>query len=302
MVQDREAVPSPAQSFGCALLVLMLLFFGRMAITQMPTTWQQIAVTVIAPQLGLVLFPVLLVATFFTTSIRTSLRVNAAPWLAFPTAILLAVLLHPAYVELAGLISHVYPLSEQAVKSLKEFDGLLGAPPFWQVCLVLAVIPALCEELCFRGFTMAGLLRMNRPYVAVAVTAFLFGMSHSILQQSLSATVMGLVIGVIAWRTGSVLPGILFHATHNSLSMWLGRLSSEQMTANRTELEGLWNYIARQTSEGVTYQPVWTLLSSALAIVTLYYFLTLRTKSSQTSSLGKSLSAAHSAFATPATR
>ncbi len=83
MIQDRRDIPSPTQAFACGILVLVLLFLGRMAVSPELKTWQQVVVIVLAPQLGLVLFPVLLLATFFTTSLRTSLRVQPAPWFAF---------------------------------------------------------------------------------------------------------------------------------------------------------------------------------------------------------------------------
>ncbi len=57
MIQDRRDIPSPTQAFACGILVLVLLFLGRMAVSPELKTWQQVVVIVLAPQLGLVLFP-----------------------------------------------------------------------------------------------------------------------------------------------------------------------------------------------------------------------------------------------------
>jgi sodium transport system permease protein len=271
MMHDRQETPSPALSFSCGMGVLMLLFFARMTMSKPPTEWQAVAVTILAPQLGLVLFPALLLATLFTTRIRKSLLIHRGPWLMFPAAVLLAFLLHPTYVALTQLISHFYPVSFAMRQALGSFEQVLMTPAFWQVALVLGVIPALCEELCFRGFGLAGMLKIGRPWVAVIVTAVLFGMSHGILQQSLAASVMGIVLGILAWRTGSVLPGILFHVTHNSLSLWMGRITYEGL-----EPLGAWRWIAYRGVEGISYQPMWTLLSAALACGLLYYFWTIK--------------------------
>lgn len=289
MLQDRQDIPSPAQAFGCGILVLMLLFLGRMSVGKMPSSWNEVVVTVLAPQLGLILFPVLLLSIFFTTSIRSSLRIRRGPWLAYPAAIALAVLANPAYQALAELVKTVYPLGEESLASLGGIDALFREPPFWQAALVLAILPAVCEEICFRGYAMAGLLRIGRPYVAVCITAALFGMSHGILQQSLTATAMGIVLGIIAWKTGSVLPSILFHATHNSLTLWLGRLSSEHAT-----FEGAGKWLFHTTENGVEYRTTWTLLASALAVALLFYFLKLKRTAAVASLANPSLNASDS--------
>jgi sodium transport system permease protein len=49
------------------------------------------------------------------------------------------------------------------------------------------------------------------------LTAVFFGMAHGLIQQSMSAAAMGMVIGYIAVQTGSLLPCILFHVSYNAL-------------------------------------------------------------------------------------
>jgi sodium transport system permease protein len=99
--------------------------------------------------------------------------------------------------------------------------------PLWQVLLLVALTPAICEELAFRGFILSGLRRMGHKWGAIVLTAVLFGLAHGILQQSLSACVVGIVIGYVAVKTGSLLPGVLYHLTHNSLSILLSRITPD---------------------------------------------------------------------------
>ena len=86
-------------------------------------------------------------------------------------------------------------------------------------CCLMAVLPAICEELAFRGFILSGLRHLGNKWWAIGLSAVFFGFTHSVIQQSLAATVLGLVIGYVAVQTGSLIPCILFHFTYNGLGI-----------------------------------------------------------------------------------
>ena len=85
--------------------------------------------------------------------------------------------------------------------------------------LVLAVMPAVCEELAFRGFILSGLRHMGHKWTAIVLSSIFFGATHAIFQQSLIACLVGMVIGFLAIQSGSLLPGVLFHVVHNSMAL-----------------------------------------------------------------------------------
>ena len=57
----------------------------------------------------------------------------------------------------------------------------------WSLLLMVAVLPAICEELAFRGFVLSGLRRMKNTTLAILVSSLLFGIAHQMLQQSIAA-------------------------------------------------------------------------------------------------------------------
>ena len=81
----------------------------------------------------------------------------------------------------------------------------------------MAVAPGICEELAFRGFVLSGFARSARPSVAIVLSAVAFGVFHIIPQQVFNATLMGLLLGLLAIRSRSLLPGVLFHITYNAI-------------------------------------------------------------------------------------
>ena len=103
---------------------------------------------------------------------------------------------------------------------------------------------------------------------ADVITALMFGVSHGVLQQSIAATLMGLLLGWIALRTGSVLPGMLVHFTNNALSVSMERIAESNW-------EGSVLFLTASQS-GPAYQPMWIVTSIGIAITCMLYFGTLR--------------------------
>jgi sodium transport system permease protein len=143
---------------------------------------------------------------------------------------------------------HLYPLSDQMQEALAGLESLFTQAPWWQVVLVVAAAPAVCEELAFRGFIFTGLRNTGSRWRAIGASAVFFGLSHGILQQSLIASLIGVLLGWLALRTGSILPGMAFHLVHNAL----GVLASRAPRALESEWPILGSLIQR-TDEGVAF-------------------------------------------------
>jgi sodium transport system permease protein len=262
--RDRQGDATVGTAFGCAAAILIALFFAKLAVTSVPSDFPGIAKLILIPQIGIVLAPTLLMACILTRSLSQSLQVRRPPLLSIPVAILLGISLHPAYMALGQLIQYVYPLSDQAVAALSPFEATINNAPIWHVILVLALVPAICEELAFRGFIFAGLLHNNGRLRAVVVTAVLFGLSHGILQQSLAAMVMGLLLGWVTLRTGSIFPSLIIHFLNNSLGVSLSRIA---------QYDGEWVQYVIDTSDGSPqYRVAWILMAACVSVTCLIYF------------------------------
>lgn len=87
--------------------------------------------------------------------------------------------------------------------------------------LVIGVAPGICEEALFRGYVQTGLTRRWGPWRGALITGFLFGLMHLNLLQGLFAMVLGVYLGLLTERTGSVLPAMLLHGTNNVIATLL---------------------------------------------------------------------------------
>jgi len=86
----------------------------------------------------------------------------------------------------------------------------------WAALLVLSLLPAVFEELAFRGYLMQRLAPVLGRSEALLVQAALFGVVHMLPLMFVSHFVMGTIFGVLRQRSNSLYPGMLLHAAWNA--------------------------------------------------------------------------------------
>lgn len=123
------------------------------------------------------------------------------------------------YVELQ---SYVVPLPEGYEEAFAA-QVIPDSPAALVLALVaFALTPGICEELLFRG-AILGLLRTGlRDRWAVLISAALFGLLHADPFRVAPTALLGLLLGAVVVRTGSLWPAIALHIAHNATLLSLG--------------------------------------------------------------------------------
>jgi len=98
----------------------------------------------------------------------------------------------------------------EALRPADPFDALFSVA-------AIALAPALCEELLFRGIVLPSFLRALGPAGAVAGSAALFGLT--VLYRVPFAFAVGVGFGALRLLTGALPPVILAHATLNTITL-----------------------------------------------------------------------------------
>lgn len=272
--RHRDETPTVNESIFCGLVILICLFFGRLSLGGMALDWSSIVKSTVVIQIGVILGPALIMAAILTRSITKSFRMKRPQALDVAGTVLLAFCLHPTYVAIATAVSNEYKLGEQTTSMLMQFDSIIGSTSIWYVLLVLALLPAICEELVFRGFLFAGLVRNGGHVRAIILTAVLFGLSHGVLQQTITATIMGLLLGWLAYKTGGVVCTIIFHTLHNSISMLLAASAH-----NKQPVPQFLSWALEMDEGRLCYSTEWSTLSVGVAITLIAWFATRQGKS-----------------------
>ncbi|MGH9076816.1 MAG: lysostaphin resistance A-like protein [Acidimicrobiales bacterium] len=84
------------------------------------------------------------------------------------------------------------------------------------ILLLIGVGAPVVEELFFRGLVLRSVGRRLGAPAAVVVSAGLFALAHFEALQFAGLAAFGVVLGVVAWRTGRLAPGIAAHAAFNA--------------------------------------------------------------------------------------
>ncbi len=127
--------------------------------------------------------------------------------------------------ELLVLQARVLPVPADIAKAEDALSAELAGRRLSMLLLALAVVPGVCEELTFRGLVLSGLRSGMRAGWAILVTAILFACFHFLLFRFPVTCALGLMLGVVCRRAGSVFPAMLIHVMHNG---WLIALNPRE--------------------------------------------------------------------------
>jgi sodium transport system permease protein len=217
LFREKEALPSAGQAFCCFALIFSLHWLslgvgGRVSV---------VAFSAIR-YLAFMATPPLFMALLLTTRPQKGLAMRLPPFWAWPVAAFLAILLLP---PLAGLTLFLLDQFPQVKQTLMEAQQIIpgessepGRPTALGVYLpVMTVLPAICEELAFRGFMLSGLRQRFRPWTAILLSSFLYSLYPMNVFQAIPHFLVGVVLALLVTRTGSVATAMTFHLVWNVL-------------------------------------------------------------------------------------
>ncbi|WP_169975922.1 ABC transporter permease subunit/CPBP intramembrane protease [Tautonia rosea] len=240
LIRDRGPTPTAGQAIACFVIIQACAWY-----TSMLLFGANPLVALAIGQLGFILVPPLVMTILFTSSPKRTLRLHWPGWGAVVLGVGLALTLNPLTAELRSIVMELFPMPkamEQALQGLQE-----AIPNLATALLLFAIIPAICEEVAFRGHILSGLESTLGKWSAILLSAFLFGFLHvliSLFQQFFNATLLGVVLGWLAIQTRSLLPAIAFHLTNNALAVVGPSLAVGWLYRDQTLFLYQWHWVA----------------------------------------------------------
>ncbi|HEY7309329.1 MAG TPA: ABC transporter permease subunit/CPBP intramembrane protease [Gemmataceae bacterium] len=229
--RERSDAATPAAALLCAALLFPSSFVASalLAVLGGHSLTEALLGMAAANVLLFVGYP-LVAAWWGRLRFSSALRLARPSWQAWAAALLLGLCLWPWVHELT-LLMRALGFASLREGNLERVRDMLEQ---WRtlspllIVVAVAVVPAVVEELFFRGYLQSALLGVLRPRSAVLSSAALFALFHVILGSVLAverfvpSLLLGVLLGWMCWRTGSVWPGMVLHALHNGCVALLG--------------------------------------------------------------------------------
>lgn len=127
---------------------------------------------------------------------------------------------------ITNIILYYFPQNKEIVEGLNNAlfmkDNL-----FLNLCLV-AVMPAICEELFFRGFILTSFKRNKKSYRgAVIASGILFGMMHMDFIRIIPTSILGMSFAYAVCKTNSIGVSMFMHFINNGFAVVVSHISSK---------------------------------------------------------------------------
>lgn len=215
-------------------------------------------------------FPAVAYLSLQRVSLKDGLRICPIGWREWLLLLPFAVCVNQiaAFINVVSQLFTVNTISNSMAELILQY-------PFPIAFFVIAVAPAICEELLFRGVLYRG-YRKCGAWVAIILTAFLFGMMHMNPNQFLYAFALGILFALVNEITGSILPSVFLHLYINGYSvvtlyLWMNHGSEDRLQESLTMEHAT-------VKEQIPELFPWTVLAVVGTVLILYLLLRYRGK------------------------
>lgn len=262
---ERANAASVAAGLSCLASLFIAFFLAVGLLARIGgNAYQKVLLAGVAQALIFLLLP-LLWGAWLRLRMLPAFGLTRAPWWTFAVALFLGLTIWIIAHELvlaSGTMgwADLEVAKTRALQQLREWRTI----PVGAIVVCIGILPAISEELFFRGLLFRALHSRWNVWSSILISSFAFGafhvMSGIILtpERFLPSLFAGLVLGVVAWRARSTLPGIILHACHNSGLVLLAYYQPEIEAKLRT-----WNW----SIDNAEHLPWPTLLFGLLSVL-----------------------------------
>lgn len=119
---------------------------------------------------------------------------------------------------------------------VKLFETIMSEPMGY---LAIGILAPLAEELVFRGAILRTLLKLfdqKLHWIPIFLSALIFGAMHGNSAQFVHASIIGLILGWMFYRTDSIAPGVVFHWINNTVAYLMFNLMPQMADGKLIDL------------------------------------------------------------------
>lgn len=218
------------QVFGGLLTVLIV----GVDLKTIPGNLNNTRIILLFSQFMFILFPAILLSILQGNKFKETFRIRKPDMIIFFLSILGLIIVQPflqAYMVIQNKIIFSIPFGAEAIKQIKDlFDALEQTTlslviannlmEFIFVAFVIAVTPAICEEMLFRGLIFKNFERISLRKNSIFFTGLIFALFHFHPFNLIPLILLGVYLTFVVYYSGSIFTAMACHFVNNFISAY----------------------------------------------------------------------------------
>jgi ABC-2 type transport system permease protein/sodium transport system permease protein len=156
---------------------------------------------------------------YFKRELKPSLGLQAASPRYWISGLLMGLSIWAIGAEVVALQEYVLPIPKALIEQQAPMEALMRNQPLWWLLLVIGLVPAVVEEMCFRGLLLGSLRTNGKRWLAMLATAAAFALFHFLVYRMAITFVLGLFLAYLSWQSRSIWPGMIAHFMNNAFAV-----------------------------------------------------------------------------------
>ena len=207
------SMPSIPESILVLIVALLLLVYVGSLISL-----KNVVIGVVVQQLFIGMLPVL-ACIYIKADLKKVFHIKPLSLRHLSGAVLMWLGASGAALLLSNLLDMLFKESSEGLN--EQYMDLLDGIPFVGGLLLIALLPAVCEELMFRGYMFSAMKQKMKLFNAILLVSFLFGISHLSLIKLLPTMVLGIALAYTIEKTDSIFASALIHFLNNGFAVFV---------------------------------------------------------------------------------
>lgn len=133
----------------------------------------------------------------------------------------------------------MYFFPEGFLQASSDINSIFNTVPAPVQLLIVAVMPAVCEEAMHRGFIQHSFQSVRSDWVIILSIGLIFGIFHMDPYRFLPTAILGIGLSYVMQKTHNIFLPALFHFVHNFISIAPSLGTSVETTAETIDISGL---------------------------------------------------------------
>ncbi len=208
----KGSLPSVQESLLIMVVVLLLMVY----VGGIVTTSASLQVGLIVQQAFIGILPIL-AAFYIKADMKKTFSIKLPKVKDLFGAIIIGVGGICLNLLVSSLLSTVFPNNAEGMN--EQYMQILDGVSFVQGLLLMALLPAVCEEIMFRGYMFTAFKNRMSLTKAIIIVSLLFGVSHMSMIKILPTAVLGVVLAYTIHKSESIVTSSLIHFANNALAV-----------------------------------------------------------------------------------